>query len=473
MAGKNAKKKRATKRASKQKAPRAARAARRRVNPFSSVGSAIGSRIAGPAGAAAGRVAGSLLGSIFGMGAYTLRRNELMMSSNGPASFDARSGGSCIVSHREFISDISGTTQFMPSFQRDLNPGLAETFPWLSKLAAAFQEYEFLGLVFEFKSTSGVAVGTANTALGVVVQSTNYDVYAPPFSTKQEMEAYQFTTSGSPTTSFYHPVECAPSETILPQRYIRYGAVPATADQRMYDLGKYTLATSGMQGTNVIGELWVTYKVKLMKPRLTALPGAMAHFRESTIASASPAEFFGVFGPHVYPESTLNVSAVNGGMGRLRFPDAGAYCVCTIVRHASTPSVPVGFIPGDNLELMTIFNDSTSGVASSYIGGTASVYTIGIAAINVLGSGSTGMNELQIVSGLTGGTASVDVLVFQLPPASASALSALPRVWREAITQAVATHQQAQEGASEERSGKDEEVVVVKRAGSALTATRK
>jgi hypothetical protein len=39
-------------------------------------------------------------------------------------------------------------------------------FPWLSNIAQNFESYKLRGLVFEFKSMSGDALTSTNTALG-------------------------------------------------------------------------------------------------------------------------------------------------------------------------------------------------------------------------------------------------------------------------------------------------------------------
>lgn len=89
-----------------------------------------------------------------GRGSYA--RNEVMVGGDET--------GSICISNREYVGDIfapsaSGTFSVTPF---PLNPGLEQSFPWLSQLAANYEEYEFIQLVFEFKS---VFPNTASTTV--------------------------------------------------------------------------------------------------------------------------------------------------------------------------------------------------------------------------------------------------------------------------------------------------------------------
>lgn len=230
------------------------------------VGGAAGAWL-GPGFSKLGRKAGDWLGKITGMGDYEVNDNTLL-SNSGPPMFQSNLNGSIEICKREFITDISGSVDFMNGLQIPINPGLFSSFPFLSSLAANFEQYELLGMVFEFKSTSANALNSTNTALGTVIMATNYDTLDPIFVNKQQMEAYEFANSTAPSQSMLHPIECDPRLNALARQYVRTGAVPVGGDPRFYDLGLFQLATSGMQASSVIGELWVSYHVRLHKPKL-------------------------------------------------------------------------------------------------------------------------------------------------------------------------------------------------------------
>lgn len=235
------------------------------------VGSAIGG-LFGPGGAAMGAAAGKLFSQITGIGDYKVRSNSITMGTD-PPSFGV-AGRSTIIRHREFISDISGSTAFTLT-QFPINPGLGTTFPWLSSVASNYEEYAIRGMVFEFKSTSADALNSTNTALGTVIMCTNYNVLRAPCGSKIEMENHEYTTSTKPSESCVHPIECAVGENPLRVLYTRTGAI-GTGDQRMYDLGLFQIATVGMQAAAVIGELWCTYDIELLKPMLPSALGIYA-----------------------------------------------------------------------------------------------------------------------------------------------------------------------------------------------------
>lgn len=151
-----------------------------------------------------------------------------------------------------------------------INPGNSQTFPWLASIAARFQEYRFNGLMFEYRTTSSDALNSTNTALGVVIGATEYNVTRADWQNKAEMDNYEFVVSGKPSSNLMFPVECKPGMNVLGKQYVDSSLVVPTQtgqDPRMSWLGKFQLATSGFQASNVvIGELWVTYDVTLYKP---------------------------------------------------------------------------------------------------------------------------------------------------------------------------------------------------------------
>lgn len=231
------------------------------------LGSGIGSLFGG---SGIGKTIGSGLGSIFskitGFGSYKVNNNTLM-SDTGPPVFANGAEGSVIISRREFIGDVRGSIQFRNNvFQ--LNPSNPAMFPWLSSQTRGFEQYQILGMVIEYKPTSGNAIASTNNALGTVIMSTNYDVVDPPFGSKQEMENYQYTVSTTPVAVAIHPIECKPRLNVLDNLYLKQLSSPSSADPRFYDMGAFQLATVGMQADDItIGELWVSYHVKMLKPK--------------------------------------------------------------------------------------------------------------------------------------------------------------------------------------------------------------
>jgi hypothetical protein len=239
------------------------------TTPLGAAGSAFGSWAGGHLGGMAGDFVGGML---TGVGDYTVKKNVLM-SGTLPEMVNVSSAGGVVIRFQEYLTDIV-TSATPGEFKLDsflLNPGTVETFPWLSQIASNFEEYEWEGIVFGFKSMSGDALNSINTALGTVMMATQYDVNDTPFTSKMEMLNYEFSQAIKPSESTLHMIECARAQTVLPQLYVlpTGQAIPANSDPRFYHLGRFSIATQGMQGPAVnIGELHVTYQIKLLKPKL-------------------------------------------------------------------------------------------------------------------------------------------------------------------------------------------------------------
>jgi len=278
---------------------------------LSEVGGALGSLVGLPG---VGKFLGSSIASVLGRGDYAvagqgIKSNSLVTGTTPPAFGNEKSDRATIISHREYLTDIksgptltNGATDFAYTAY-DINPGLSASFPWLAKVAQNFEEYEMLGCLFEFKSTSGNALTSTNTALGTVIQSTQYNVLNEPFASKLTQENYEFAMSLKPSESGLHAVECARNQNVLPRLYIRAGLPPVDSDQRMYDLGQYQISTVGMQAANVvIGELWITYHVALYKPKVPLTV-------DNPILSG---KLYSAAGTASYPLGNVNLNAVAG-----------------------------------------------------------------------------------------------------------------------------------------------------------------
>jgi hypothetical protein len=234
-------------------------------------GGALGGYIGHPvAGAAAGNSLGATLSKWLGSGDYTVSANTLVQrSQNGsPAIPMMHNGGQTItVRHKEYLGEILSSISFTVRHIYDLNPGIAYTFPWLSGIAQSFQEYKIKGMVFHYVPTSGSAINGTNAALGSVMMHTSYRATEASPRSKVEMLNEYWAAEAAPNESFCHPIECNPNENPFNVQYVRSGALPASENQLMYDLGRTFVAVSGNPANgNVLGDLWVTYDVELKKP---------------------------------------------------------------------------------------------------------------------------------------------------------------------------------------------------------------
>jgi len=237
-------------------------------------GAALGFLAGGPAGAAVG-------GEIGGMGLYTGRGTYNSLISGGDASmgfmgsFDETEG--MTITDTEYISDIYGAPDAkFQTLSYQLNPGLQQIFPKLSQFAANFEEYEWVQLIFSFKSTiDATTASTGNT--GSILMATNYNPSALPYTDKEAVLQSHGGNSGRLTEDLVHGIECDPDKSVGDmEKYVRTSPVIAGEDIKTYDHGLFQIALNNTPTdfrNKQVGELWCSYTVRLRKPRLFAARG--------------------------------------------------------------------------------------------------------------------------------------------------------------------------------------------------------
>jgi hypothetical protein len=233
-------------------------------------GASFGTRWGGYLGSKVGEFGGGWAQRALGLGDYSVKSN--VFSGRLPEVTNLAGNGGTIIRFQEYLQDVI-TSATPGAFKIEtflLNAANEKTLPWLSQIAANYDQFEIQGILFNFRSTSGNALNSTNTALGSVMFATQYDTVDPPFTSKSEMLNYEFSTSSVPSQDQTHMVECDPHQTPLPLLFTESGETnPPNTDPRLYFLGRTAIATTGFQGASVnIGELHVTYQVKLLKPKL-------------------------------------------------------------------------------------------------------------------------------------------------------------------------------------------------------------
>lgn len=234
-------------------------------------------------------VVGSGLGSAFGalrkatgIGDYNIASNVLVAGNPTgamPGTFEAPSfteitdTGGIIISHREFIGNVYGpaTGVGFKTKTYDINPGVETTFPWLSQLAANYEDYSVKQLIFSFKSTVS-NFQTTTGVTGTVLSATQHDMYRPGFEDKSEIMQTFGSVSCKATDCQVAGVECDPKKMSGdPIRHIRVAELPTGRDPKEYDWGRFTLALADFPAELAnanIGEIWVSYTVELLRPRV-------------------------------------------------------------------------------------------------------------------------------------------------------------------------------------------------------------
>lgn len=266
--------------------------------------------------AAAGIQTLSGRGLYSGRGAYT---NTNSLIEGGRPSMSVSSGAKdnqeMIITHTEYLQDVYGPAD--AAFRNEtlsINPGLWANFPWLSQIAANYEEYEFVQLMFEYRSTVDVsATSNSNGATGTIIMATNYNPDAKSFVNKETMMQYHGAMSGRVTENLHHGVECEPSKNAgTSTKYVRT-LLPIGQSLKDFDLGtfQYAIVNAPSAFKNAqIGELWVSYQVRVQKPRLYTsvfrnLPYDL--FLSSSTGDVTKTNPFGADGALVGAQNSLGI----------------------------------------------------------------------------------------------------------------------------------------------------------------------
>jgi len=373
-----------------------------------------------------GGKAGSFMSRITGLGEYKISQNTLTNPNNPPVL--SNTPAATRIQHREYLGDIKSSVDFsLTSYP--INPGLPTTFPWLSGPAGSFEQYRLHGLVFEFKSTSAVALNSTNTALGTVIMATEYNVVDSPFLNKRAMENHMYSTSSPPSISALHPIECARDVSVLSDLFVRGNGAPVNADLRFSDFGNFQIATVGMQQSDVtIGELWCTYDVELMK---TSLPDAYTsntpcHFQWNTALGGTVPVYNSLFTDTSGNQllRTMGVGAKNVTLqgNNVIFSTPGRYMIRLDVTCTSSPSSTIVVTYAGQTNAVSLFYADSSGGGTPFVASytTTSLFrSVVSAAVDVSGPGSAGnLSRCFFTASSTafpGTIQAVDLLVIPLP----------------------------------------------------------
>jgi len=335
-------------------------------------GSMLGNQIAPGIGGAVGSAAGSLFSSLTGWGDYVVKENSITAPDTIVPSFGE---DSVRIRKREYIGDIDATILFANN-TFPINPGLSSVFPWLSDIAACFQQYRFNGLVFQLVTTSSTAIASStNLGLGQMCMATNYDASDGPFQDLPTMLASTFANSGVPSENLMHAIECAPTDQAQILYYIRNGGLSSNEDIKTYDLGLLQIATQKMQSAyQGMAQLWVSYDITLVKAVNRSIDGSAILMDHWLINTPDFKNILGNGTSVLRAHSSLGTEIVaNGGdYCQLNFPvslQAGYFLIfgwwagSTAETNTQMTFTPTQFESNDTCDLMT----SWGNVGQNYV----------------------------------------------------------------------------------------------------------
>jgi len=151
----------------------------------------------------------------------------------------------------EFIMDVD-TSMDYTVFSLPINPGLKQTFPWLSGVAKAWEKYRFKRLHFQYRS---LVTDYAPNASGRIMLLGDYDALDPPPVSKQAFLDSQPVAVAKPYTSAVLRLSAQQMNNEVNTRFIRRASAPSHSDLRLYDVGKLHLGASDSASAGKCGEL--------------------------------------------------------------------------------------------------------------------------------------------------------------------------------------------------------------------------
>lgn len=171
------------------------------------------------------------------------------------------------VSKKEFIRNLTFNVNGDEQYEKvEINPGLVQTFPWVSQIARNFDKYRFrkLKLIFE--------PSVATIVPGVIAIAPEFDVNEDMPSKKDELFQYEYLTRACPYRRFEIDLLSSDTET-LSWMYTR-SAPLTTGDLRLCDPMYLVLYTGGILGqngfaSNFCGELWIDYHLEFKNPQVS------------------------------------------------------------------------------------------------------------------------------------------------------------------------------------------------------------
>jgi len=178
---------------------------------------------------------------------------------NNTPRFRQMSNGVIRLNHREYLADIGSRA----TYKYAINPGIPETFKWLSSIARSFESYQFNKLVFHYLPSSSTSRD------GTIAMAIDYDVLDAAPVNKQALLAYKSSTRAAVWQSSSMVVQNSDMMTLGKRRYTRSEFV--SGDLKTYDIGNlYIILESTL---TQLGELWVESDVTLYTPQPIPAPG--------------------------------------------------------------------------------------------------------------------------------------------------------------------------------------------------------
>jgi hypothetical protein len=185
------------------------------------------------------------------------------VQSGGPKIYPGSDGKSTRIAHCELvIGQVLGSPSFTVQNFIQLNPGLADVFPWLSTQAAKWEQYKCHKL-----NAIWLPIASANTQ-GDAYISPNYNAQDPSPVTEQQCANNKDTVSERCWERFVCRLNPQSMMALGPRRFTRPCAV--AGDLKTFDVGSLVVATVNQLTASpqpAVGKLWLDYDFEFFTPQ--------------------------------------------------------------------------------------------------------------------------------------------------------------------------------------------------------------
>lgn len=167
------------------------------------------------------------------------------------------------VRHREYIADITSANASYIVRNWAVNPGISQTFPWLSVIASRYESYLLDNLNFIYEPIC------PTTTPGSIMMAVDFDAGDTPPGSKVQIMSYASAVRIAPWDRRVFNAKISDLHKFGIQRYVRAGVPPGASDIKTYDVGNFFIASQNTPATDtVLGELYVEYTVKFFTPQI-------------------------------------------------------------------------------------------------------------------------------------------------------------------------------------------------------------
>jgi hypothetical protein len=311
------------------------------------------------------------------------RRNRARANENDTRGMGASFGGmpkssvgvnygGKIIERDELIQSINGSVSFATT-KFSVNPGLAATFPGLSKDAANYEEWRCISSVFYVKPLVSAFSTQGQTGETIISFDPNALGAAP---TTQAQAEFFWHNQAAPYEEFELNLPAARMNR-ADAKYLRSGAAPAGSDLKTYDGGNVYVSTYGQGGTAACCELRHKSRFMVFAPTLllgtagSGMSGLTSAFFQSTTAESA--------GATTVAKTLALATATANGLGIVNtagsfVPPAGTFLINASVTAANSAGQSTDTVLDIRKNGTTVFTSAVlpqSGNAIYYMGNTS------------------------------------------------------------------------------------------------------